>query len=241
MKKKFYSILLGMLIFCCNKKTNAQKQFQAGFEVTPHVSWLYNEDDAKSSSFSYYVTPGSSIGLSTAFVFNNKCGVAINVLYSRQGQLYTTDNVGRCRELEYYKIPIMFMFKVPINPEISFVCKTGPQLGILRKVSLLDRSGTVLDYEDKKGYNSLDMAATTYLGIQVYAEHIVIDIAVRADASLSGIENTNYKKDINQPWLRSSAIIVEERKPTRNITLGTTLGIGYIFGKKRIASKIPEN
>lgn len=236
MKNYFYSILLAALTVCCYTTTNAQQPFQVGFEVTPHLSWLYNEDDVKNNSFSYYITPGSSIGLSTAYSFNRYLGVAIHALYSRQGQWYKTNDVGRCRELEYYKMPIMFTLRFPINQDIHFVSKAGPQFGVLRKASLVDRSGTVLDFNHQKGYNSLDIAAATYLGIQVFAGNIVIDLAVRADASLTGIENTNYKKDINEPWLRS-AKITEERKPTHNITLGTTLGIGYVFFHKAMDSK----
>ncbi|HYG52559.1 MAG TPA: outer membrane beta-barrel protein [Flavobacteriales bacterium] len=237
MKKNFYCILLAGLAFCCCKKNHAQ-HFQVGFEVTPHVSWLYNRGDLENNSFSYFITPGSSLGLSTAFSFNRHFGIAINALYSRQGQWYKTYNVGRCRELEYYKIPVMFVFRVPLNHEMDFVGKTGPQFGILRKASLFDRDGNVLDFDHQKGYKRLDMGATTYLGIQLYAGNLVIDIAVRADASLSGIENANYKKDINEPWLRSSNNIIEERKPTHNITLGATLGIGYVFFKKGITSKM---
>jgi len=157
-------ISIAALLFVNVLKTNAQ-QIELGFRYNPEFAGLINTNDNNAgnkldltSNFEYY-----SFGAGVIFNFNNNFGLAVDLLFSREGQrfkgnfngsapdpatyssvVYTQaylnnmvimgDYVAKA-ELNYIKLPIMFSLTSDNTKLFFFTLLLGPQINFLEGVA----------------------------------------------------------------------------------------------------------
>ena len=165
-KNKSKSYSLAILILIMSVSQAFAQNFEIGFRYLPEYSELINKSDNNAgkelqttSNLSYY-----SYGLGAVYNFNNNVGLAVDILFSREGQRYTGnfsdvpldanayssivgtqllqnkmviagDYVAKS-EPNFVKIPIMFSFNTDNRRPLFFTLLVGPQINILQSVAL---------------------------------------------------------------------------------------------------------
>lgn len=227
MKKIVVSVaLIATNIVTLPNDAKAQKGFQIGIEGTPQMSWLMNKDDQKNKSFENVNTYNGSFGISSQLGLTNSAGIGLNVLYSFQGQKYKLNGIERNKNLEYLKIPLMFIYTNEINSKWSFVGKIGPQLDLLMKAKLTDKDGNNIVNDQKNAYANYDLAGVVSVGFALKLnDNFLLDGALRYDYGFTNAENKDYTNNINHP----NGAYITNRAITNNTTAGLTIGLRYLF------------
>jgi hypothetical protein len=160
---KLYTCL-GCLLVVGVSKVNAQS-FELGLRYEPEFSVLMNKNDANAgpalnyaSHFSYF-----NLGIGATYRLNNNMGLAIDVLFSREGQNFTgnfngnnpdpatyssvvatqaflnnmviTGDYVAKSELNFIKLPVMLVLSTDIAQPVYFTFSVGPQVNILYNVA----------------------------------------------------------------------------------------------------------
>ena len=152
------------LLFVCALKTDAQ-QFEIGVRYNPEFTSLINKNDNNAgnkleltNNFGYF-----SFGAGAIFNFNNNFGLAVDILFSREGQRFkgnfnggppdaatyssvvntqgslnntviVGDYVAKA-ELNYIKLPIMLSLTSDNTKPLFFTLLVGPQFNFLEGVA----------------------------------------------------------------------------------------------------------
>ena len=157
-------IFISALLFVCALKVNAQ-QIELGLRLNPEFAGLINKNDNNAgkqleltSNFEYY-----SFGAGAIFNFNNNFGLAIDLLFSREGQRFKGNFNGSApdaatyssvvstqvslnntvivgdyvakAELNYIKLPIMLSLTSDNTKLLFFTLLVGPQFNFLEGVA----------------------------------------------------------------------------------------------------------
>ena len=88
-KKTLLQVSFTMLLLASVIKTNAQN-FELGFRYEPEFSVLMNKNDANASPALEYASHFTYInfGIGGVYNFTNTMGLAVDVLWSREGQAF---------------------------------------------------------------------------------------------------------------------------------------------------------
>ena len=157
-------IFISALLFVCALKVNAQ-QIELGLRLNPEFAGLINKNDNNAgnkleltSNFEYY-----SFGAGAIFNFNNNFGLAIDLLFSREGQRFKGNFNGSApdaatyssvvstqvslnntvivgdyvakAELNYIKLPIMLSITTDNTEPLFLTMLVGPQFNFLEGVA----------------------------------------------------------------------------------------------------------
>jgi len=164
MKTIIQSIAIGALFITGGLKTEAQN-FELGFRYEPEYSVLMNKNDADAgpaltttNHFTYI-----NFGIGGVYNFTNHVGLAIDVLWSREGQAFSGNFNGTppdrntyssvvstqlflnnevivgdyvaLSELNFIKFPVMLSFTSDNTQPIYFTLQAGPQINLLYDVA----------------------------------------------------------------------------------------------------------
>ncbi len=199
---------------------------EIGITVIPQMSALRNMSDESSHFFSYENTFSYAGGISAQYLFTEKAGIGLDLLYSMQGQKYSYQWVEYYKQLDYIKIPLMFVYKEPIGSKHYFVAKVGPQIGLLSSAVLADQSGHTIGTNTKSEYQGMDYSMLVSFGLSFKAsEKLAFDLGIKYDYSFSNAENTGNNAEINTNAASTGTAI--NRPGTYNSTFGLYLGVKY--------------
>jgi hypothetical protein len=167
-------ISVAALLSVCTLEVDAQ-QVEVGFRYNPEFTGLANKNDSNAgdalgltSHFGYL-----SFGAGAIYNFSNHVGLAVDLLFSREGQAFKghftsgpidastysavvgtqvslnhTAIVGEyvaLAELNYVKLPVMFSLTSDNTKPLFFTLLAGPQINILEGVAQ-EVNGEDLDY-----------------------------------------------------------------------------------------------
>jgi hypothetical protein len=157
-------VSIATLLFVCALKVDAQ-QVELGVRYNPEFTGLINKNDNNAgnkldltSNFGYF-----SFGAGAIFNFNNNFGLAVDLLFSREGQRFkgnfngsspdaatyssvintqvslnnmviVGDYVAKA-ELNYIKLPIMLSLTTDNTKPFFFTLLVGPQINFLANVA----------------------------------------------------------------------------------------------------------
>lgn len=225
--------IIAASMLALNQSLKGQSSMLIGVEGTPQMSWLYNQDDMDNSAYETVNTFNGSFGVSYQYNFNKMLGVGVNGLYSFQGQRYKLNGVERFRNLEYLKIPLMFVYTSDIDADVMFIGKIGPQLGLLMNARLTDKDNNNIISDHKNAYEDFDIGGVIYAGVGFkLSENFLLDASVRADCGFTDAENKDYKLNVNNPSApvtNGNGAAISNRSMTSNATAGITIGIRYLI------------
>lgn len=224
--KQITSILI---FFTLSSGVFAQEGLRLGIKGAPQASWMFNADEADHPDFLYVPTVRSSFGLSLGFNFSDRAGLAMDVLWSDQGQRYEYGNHDYSTRLRYLKLP--FMLSINSNPDkTGFVfMNIGPQFGFL--LSAETDNHLVVDDGELEFYNeelddvrdanqSFNFGAMFAVGVAFnLSEFMQFTTALRGDFAVTDAEDKQYFVD-------------QDRPSTYNATLGLEFGLRFILRTK---------
>jgi hypothetical protein len=161
MKKIF--ILLTLLLSI--SETKAQSGLQLGLRFNPEFTGYSNSNDAQAGDEQHYASHFThlSFGAGAIYNFNTKCGIGVDILFSREGQAYSGTFNGKpvrsdtysavverqislngiiiagdyvaLAELNYIKVPIMFSLTTDNTQPFFLSLMVGPQIEFLHGVA----------------------------------------------------------------------------------------------------------
>lgn len=232
MKKAVVSVaIIATGVIASVTNASAQKGTQLGVEGTPHISWLFNQDDKDNNQFKSINTFGASFGVSGQYNFTESIGIGLNALYSFQGQRYELGGVERIKKLEYIKVPVLFVFSSDINSDFLFIGKIGPQVGFLVNAKLTDKDGDNIVGNQKSAYENLNIEGLVYAGIGYrLTDNLCLDASLKFEYGITDAENKEYTKNINNPLSATfDGSGINNREITRTSTAGIAIGLRYLF------------
>lgn len=246
MKKIILKVVIASAsILSSTECLNAQKGLQLGAEGTPQMSWIMNKDDNDNSKFEYENTINSSFGITGEYGFTNNIGIAINGLYSFQGQRFKINGVEHVKKIEYVKIPLMLAINYNIGSNLCFIGKIGPQLGLLTNAKFTDKDGNELA-NNQTSYMDYDIGGVAYAGIGYKVnDNLSIHANLRFDYAFTDAEDKDNKLDVNNPLITPStqnggngsytATIsqIDSRAIANNMTTGLSFGFRYLLKAKQ--------
>lgn len=130
-----------MIMMAMTKNVNAQKGFNLSVKATPEFSFLLNKDDNDNHLYNSKATFNTNFGIGAGYNFTEKLGVAIDVLYSMQGQKYKLSGREYDQKVNYIKVPLYFTYNSNPAKLISFSGKIGPQASFLSTSKLTYNNG----------------------------------------------------------------------------------------------------
>lgn len=222
--------ITALLIFIAlSTGTFAQEGMWLGIKGTPQSTWMFNADEADHPEFLYQPTIRASFGLTFGFNFSDRAGLAMDVLWSDQGQRYEFSGSEYSTRLRYLKIP--FMLNINSNPDrMGFVfLNVGPQFGFLLSADADDifADGDIdpddgdfgifnenADIDD--AYRTFNFGAMFALGVGFnITEFLQFTTALRGDFAFTDAEDKEF--------------FVNDRANTYNATLGLEFGLRFVL------------
>ncbi len=97
-----------MIMMAMTTNVNAQKGFNVSVKATPEFSFLLNKDDHDNNLYSSKATFNTNFGVGAGYNFTKNIGVAIDGLYSMQGQKYKLSGKDYNQESKLYKSTRLF-------------------------------------------------------------------------------------------------------------------------------------
>ena len=179
-----------ILMMCFTVATNAQEGFYFGVKGMPQVTFLLNQDNSDDDDHEYERTFRSAFGIGGGYKFSETAGVALDVIYSMEGQkseLFedrVIEGIGpeRYDKVTYLKIPLMFTFNTDPSGSVYFTGRIGPQVNLLMNASLENWDGDEINDDTSDGYSSTVLAGTLSLLATINAtEQLKVDIGFRGD------------------------------------------------------------
>jgi outer membrane protein with beta-barrel domain len=158
------SVMVLALVCVCAIKSNAQNM-ELGLRYEPEFSVLMNSNDKNASPALEYTSHFTyfNLGVGTVFNFNKNVGLAIDVLFSREGQAFSgnfddtnsskatyasvvrtqaylnnlviTGDYVALAELNFIKLPIMLSLTTDNTNPIFLTLQVGPQINFLYNVA----------------------------------------------------------------------------------------------------------
>jgi hypothetical protein len=168
MEKEKYKIIkctyIAMLLLMGALNSNAQN-FELGFRYEPEFSALMNKNDADAGPVLEYASHFTylNFGIGAVYNFNNHISLAVDMLFSREGQNFTGNFNGTApdpatyssvvstqsylnnlgikgsyiakSELNFIKIPVMLSLTSDNSKPLFFTLLLGPQINFLYNVA----------------------------------------------------------------------------------------------------------
>lgn len=219
MKKSILFSVLTVAVSIFNISTaDAQEGFYIGIQGAQQVSGMFNQDDIDADNFTYKMTPGQTFGLGGGYNFNRNMGVAVEAMYSIEGQKYELNGTMQREKLSYVKVPMLFSYNTNPDAKVMFTAKAGPQAGMLVKASLKDGDGEVLVEDTKDNYKTFTFGAVVGAGARInLAKNLYFDAGLRLDGNFSNSE---------EPVMNEVNVA---KAKTYNMNAGIELGLKYFF------------
>ncbi|MCB9065167.1 MAG: PorT family protein [Chitinophagales bacterium] len=196
----------------------AQKGFHVGAQGAQNFTGMYNQDDADNDKFNYKATTGQTFGLSGGYNFNKHLGVAVEAMYSFEGQKFEVNNNTFKTKLSYVKVPVLFTYNTNPEAKIMFTAKAGPQIGMLTRATLKNDDGDVLIKDNKDNYENITFGAVAGAGARMnIAKNLYLDAALRLDGNFTNSEVESFNE------------ANVERAKSYNMNAGLEVGIKYFF------------
>ncbi len=209
----FFALALGLGAFTMN----AQEGFYIGVKGIPQFSTLLNSDDADDDDLENQTTIGGAFGLGLGYNFTDNFGIAVDGLYSIEGQRREFLGTEFTQQLSYIKVPVMFTFSTGPAP-VSFQLKVGPQAHILADAKLLDKDGDELIDDITEQYSDFLIGGVLGLGVTFQiTDSFLMDAGVRTDIGFVNAEDD--EADGYDP----------DRANTMPLNAGLEIGFRYLF------------
>lgn len=229
--KKILLFVFGVLLF---QGLQAQEGFHISFLGAPQNTWIFNQQplDSSRTLFDYKVTWGFAGMFKLGYNFGPPMGIHTGVIYSAQGQKFTTqDSTGKVvltnRQLSYIKIPLLLHVNSDPGPAM-FTMEVGPQVGILldSKVSE-DGTPVIFPFDQNQLYKLQDISVAWSIGAEFrLTKGIDFVLQHRGDYSLFDMENKTFT-------FQSRSVYSSARLKALNCTLGIMGGFNFCFLPKR--------
>lgn len=199
-------------------QSKAQKGFSLSVKAIPQFSFLHNSDDNDNNRLDTKTTFKAGFGIGSAYNFNDKIGIGLDVLYSLQGQKYDTASGEINKKLSYLKLPVLFSYNTDPSKTVSFIGKVGPQLSILTTAKLEDGEGEKLVAEGKDVYKNVTWGGVASAGAQFkLSQRFYLGTSVRFDYDFSNAEDEKYR------------YYSQGRATTHNMTAGLETSLKYVL------------
>jgi len=218
-------LLIYFLILQFTQQASTQNTgFYTGLNGALQNTWILNSDDFdQSGALEFAVTFKPAFGLDIGYSFKPNMALQTGIIYSEQGQNYETNgntNANYETDLTYLKFPVLFCYHIKPENKLSLIAQGGLQLSLLSeaKSSRENVFGIYSPlYKDvKEYYSSSTIDAVLVFGLQYNLGKLNIQLLVKADYSLSDIEEAEKKVGL--------------RNPSSNFTLAIPqLGFHYYF------------
>ncbi len=205
-----------MIMMAMTTNVNAQKGFNLSVKATPEFSFLLNKDDNDNDLYYSKATFNTNFGLGAGYNFTKNIGVAIDGLYSLQGQKYELSGNEYNQKVNYIKIPVYFTYNSNPAKFISFSGKIGPQVSFLSTSKLTNNDGKDLVDDTNDRYEKATFSGAAEAGIQLRMDrNLFLTAGVRFDADFTSAEDKDY------------ASYPAGRAKTYNMTGGLEVGFKY--------------
>lgn len=218
-------LLMYLLILQFTQQASSQHTgFYAGLNGALQNTWILNSDDFdQSGALEFAVTLKPAFGLDIGYRFKPNMALQTGIIYSEQGQNYETKgntNANYETDLTYLKFPVLFCYHIKPENKLSFIAQGGLQYSSLSEAkSSRDKVFGIYSplYQDvKEYYSTTTIDAVLGFGLQYNLGKLNFHLLIKADYSLSDIEEAEKKVGL--------------RNPSSNFTIAIPqLGFHYYF------------
>ena len=213
----FISLSL-MIMMVMTTNVNAQKGFNLSVKATPEFSFLLNNDDHDNHLYDSKATFNTNFGIGAGYNFTKNIGVAIDGLYSMQGQKYELSGDEYNQKVNYIKVPVYFTYNSNPVKVISFSGKIGPQVSFLSTSKLTNNDGKDLADDTNNHYEKATFGGAAEAGIQIKLQRdLFLTTGVRFDVDFTNAEDKDYSS------------YPAGRAKTYNMTSGLEVGLKYFL------------
>ena|SRR5690242_8434927 len=207
-----------MVMMAMTTNVNAQKGFNLSVKATPKFSFLLNKDDNDNSLYDSKATFNTNFGIGAGYNFTDNVGVAIDGLYSMQGQKYELSGNEYNQKVNYIKVPVYFTYNSNPAKVISFSGKIGPQVSFLSTSKLTDNDGKDVADDTNDHYEKATFAGAAEAGIQIKLQSgLFLTTGVRFDVDFTNAEDKDFTS------------YPAGRAKTYNMTSGLEVGLKYFL------------
>jgi hypothetical protein len=207
-----------MIMMAMTTNVNAQKGFNLSVKATPEFSFLLNKDDNDNSLYVSKATFNTNVGIGAGYNFTDNIGVAIDGLYSMQGQKYELSGNEYNQKVNYIKVPVYFTYNSNPAKVISFSGKIGPQVSFLSTSKLTDNDGKDVVDDTNDHYEKATFGGAAEAGIQIKLQSdLFLTTGVRFDVDFTNAEDKDYTS------------YPAGRAKTYNMTSGLEVGLKYFL------------
>jgi hypothetical protein len=207
-----------MVMMAMTTNVNAQKGFNLSVKATPEFSFLLNKDDNDNSLYDSKATFNTNFGIGAGYNFTDNVGVAIDGLYSMQGQKYELSGNEYNQKVNYIKVPVYFTYNSNPAKVISFSGKIGPQVSFLSTSKLTDNDGKDVADDTNDHYEKATFGGAAEAGIQIKLQSdLFLTTGVRFDVDFTNAEDKDFTS------------YPAGRAKTYNMTSGLEVGLKYFL------------
>ena len=207
-----------MVMMAMTTNVNAQKGFNLSVKATPEFSFLLNKDDNDNSLYDSKATFNTNFGIGAGYNFTDNVGVAIDGLYSMQGQKYELSGNEYNQKVNYIKVPVYFTYNSNPAKVISFSGKIGPQVSFLSTSKLTDNDGKDVADDTNNHYEKATFGGAAEAGIQIKLQRdLFLTTGVRFDVDFTNAEDKDFTS------------YPAGRAKTYNMTSGLEVGLKYFL------------
>ena len=207
-----------MIMMAMTTNVNAQKGFNLSVKATPQFSFLLNKDDNDNNLYNSKATFNTNFGIGAGYNFTKNIGVAIDGLYSMQGQKYELSGEEYNQKVNYVKVPVYFTYNTNPQKSISFSGKIGPQVSFLTTSKLTNDDGKDLVGDTNDRYEKATFGGAAEAGIQLRMDrNLFLTAGVKFDVDFTNAEDKDYTS------------YPSGRAETYNMTSGLEVGFKYFL------------
>jgi hypothetical protein len=207
-----------MMIMAMTTNVNAQKGFNLSVKATPEFSFLLNKDDNDNHLYDSKATFNTNFGIGAGYNFTDNIGVAIDGLYSMQGQKYELSGNEYNQKVSYVKVPVYFTYNTNSQKPISFSGKIGPQVSFLSTSKLTDDDGKDVVSNTNDRFEKTTFGGAAEAGIRIRIQKtLFLTTGVRFDVDFTNAEDKDYSS------------YPAGRAKTYNMTSGLEVGLTYFL------------
>ena len=207
-----------MVMMAMTTNVNAQKGFNLSVKATPQFSFLLNKDDNDNNLYNSKATFNTNFGIGAGYNFTKNIGVAIDGLYSMQGQKYELSGEEYNQKVNYVKVPVYFTYNTNPQKSISFSGKIGPQVSFLTTSKLTNDDGKDLVGDTNDRYEKATFGGAAEAGIQLRMDrNLFLTAGVKFDVDFTNAEDKDYTS------------YPSGRAETYNMTSGLEVGFKYFL------------
>ena len=213
-----FMVLSVIAMMAISTNAHAQKGFNLSVKATPQFSYLINKDDKNNALYSRKATFNTNFGIGAGYDFTKNIGVAIDGLYSIQGQKYTLGGKEYYQKVNYIKVPVYFTYNTGPARLISFSGKVGPQVSFLSTSKLTYNNG-------KDSLNNTN----AYFEDATFGGAAEAGMQFRIDRNLFLVAGVRFDVDFSDAMHNDYALYPGGKAKTYNMTGGLEVGLKYNF------------